>query len=413
MAPRLLSAGALGALVVAVLAGAAGDGAASRWVGTWAAAPQLTEKRNLPPPPGFDDTTLRQVVHVSLGGRVLRVRLSNEFGDAPLTVVSARVARSAGGDAIDVVTDRPLLFHGRPSVTIPEGAPVVSDPLDFDLPPLSDVAVTLHVRGSPAAVTGHPGSRTTSYLRTGTVVTAPRLGAASRVDHWYFLSGIDVEADPRAAAVAILGDSITDGRGSTTNGNDRWPDVLARRLQARPETARVAILNLGIGGNRILHDGLGPNALARLDRDVLARPRVRWLVVFEGINDIGTVRDAAQRGEAPATAEGMIAAYDQIVARARARGIRVYGATLLPFGGSFYFTAEAEAMRQEVNRWIRTSGRFDAVIDLDAVTRDPEKPTHLLAAVDGGDHLHPGVAGYRIMADAIDLALFEPGPARR
>jgi lysophospholipase L1-like esterase len=287
---------------------------------------------------------------------------------------------------------------------------MVSDPLAFDLPPLSEVAVTVYVRGAPPGVTGHPGSRTTSYLEAGESVSAAQLPMATRVDHWYFLSGIDVVAD-RAAAVAVLGDSITDGRGSTTNGNDRWPDNLARRLQAVKETAHVAVVNHGIGGNRLLRDGLGPCALARLDRDVLAQPGVRWLVVLEGINDIGTSVRAREKGEEPATAEDIIAAYEQIIVRAQSHGILVYGATLLPFGGhDGYDTPETEADRQTVNGWIRTSGRFDGVIDFDAITRDPDRPSHLLGAVDSGDHLHPSAAGYRVMADAVDLGLFAEDP---
>jgi lysophospholipase L1-like esterase len=384
------------------------------WVGTWMSAQQLVEPGNLPPAPGLADATLRQVVHVSLGGKSLRVRFSNEFGRAPLTLLSARIARSAGGSAIDPATDRALTFGSRSSVSIPEGAGVLSDPIAFDLPPLSNLAVTIYVRGAPADVTGHPGSRTTSYLQAGDAVSAPSLPDAVPVDHWYFLAGVDIRAPRDAGAVVILGDSITDGRGSTTNGNDRWPDVLARRLQASPAAAHVAVLNAGIGGNRLLRDDLGPNALARLDRDVLAQPGVRWLLVLEGVNDIGTASAARAKGEPAATAGDIIGAYMEIIERAHARGILVYGATLMPFEGfSFagYFTPEGEADRQKVNIWIRTSGRFDAVIDFDAVTRDPERPARLSAAVDGGDHLHPSAAGYRIMADAIDLALFAP-PAR-
>jgi lysophospholipase L1-like esterase len=346
-------------------------------------------------------------VHVSIGGDRLRVRFSNAFGRTALTLRSARIARSAGGAAIQPATDRALTFSGQAAVTIPEGALVVSDPLAFDLPPLSNVAITVTVKGAPAEVTGHPGSRTTSYLQAGDAASATDLPAAARVDHWYFLNGLDVAADAAAGAVAVLGDSITDGRGSTTNGNDRWPDNLARRLQANAATSSVAVINHGIGGNRLLRDGLGPNALARLDRDVLALPGVRWLIVLEGINDIGTRVAARARGERWATAEDIVAAYEQIIVRARARGIRVYGATILPFeGAAGYFTPDGEADRRKVNEWIRTSGRFDGVIDFDAATRDPQAASRLAAAVDGGDHLHPSAAGYRIMADAIDLGLF-------
>jgi len=341
------------------------------------------------------------------------VRFSNAFGAASLTLVSARVALSAGGSAIREETDRPLTFQGQSSVTIPEGALMVSDPLAFDLPALADVAVTVYLRGAPESVTIHPGSRTTSYLQAGEHVSARDLVEPARIDHWYFVNGIDVAAGPQAAAVAVLGDSITDGRGSTTNGNDRWTDQLARRLQRAQGTEQVAVLNQGIGGNRLLRDGLGPNALARLDRDVLAQPGVRWLIVLEGINDIGTRLGARKSGAPFASAEDIIAAYEQIIVRCRAHGIRVYGATIMPFeGADFYFTPDGEADRQRVNDWIRASGRFDGVIDFDAVTRDRQSPSRLSAAVDGGDHLHPSAAGYEIMAKAIDLALFADGSGR-
>ena len=378
-----------------------------RWVGTWTAPPQLVEDANLPPAPGFGHATLRQIARVSIGGQRLRLRFSNEFGNAALTLVSVRVARSAGGSAIEKATDRLVTFNGAASAVVPAGALIVSDALDFDLAPLSNVAVTIHLRGAPTAVTGHPGSRTTSYLISGDATAVPELTGAVRVVHWYFLSGIDVAATDNAAAVAILGDSITDGRGSTTDGNDRWLDNLARRLQAAHPTQPIAVLNAALGGNRLLRDGVGPNALARLDRDVLSLPGVHWLIVLEGVNDIGTAKGARAKGEPAATADDIIQAYEQIIARARARGIRVYGGTIMPFGGfSDSDTPQAEADRQRINAWIRTSGRFDGVIDFDAATRDPDRPARLSPAVDGGDHLHPSAAGYRIMADAIDLGLF-------
>jgi len=281
-----------------------------------------------------------------------------------------------------------------------------SDALDFHLAPLSDVAVTIHLNGAPDAITTHPGSRATSYLTAGDSVSAVDVPTATQVEHWYFLNGIDVLAPSSGAAVVTLGDSITDGKGSTTNGNTRWPDDLARRLHANKNTAEVAVLNEGIGGNRLLHDVAGPNALARLDRDVLTQSGVRWLIVFEGVNDIGTVRYARSRNEQPASAQDLIAAYEQIILRAHAHNIRVYGATITAIGESFYSTPEAEAERQAVNKWIRTSGQFDAVIDLDATTRDARNPSKLSLAADGGDHLHPSDAGYRMISDSIDLKLF-------
>jgi lysophospholipase L1-like esterase len=396
----------LGSLAPPISAPALHAQSPAQWVGTWAAPPQLVEDANLPPAPGFGNATLRQIVRVSIGGREIRLRFSNAFGDAALTLVSVRVARSATGSAIEKASDRAVLFDGAASAVIPPGGQIASDGLDFDLAPLSNLAVTIHLRGAPPAVTGHPGSRTTSYLIEGDAAAALELGGAARVVHWYFLSGIDVVA-AGGAAVAILGDSITDGRGSTTDGNDRWLDNLARRLHAANAAAPIGVLNAALGGNRLLRDGVGPNALARLDRDVLSVPGVRWLIVLEGVNDIGTARAAPAKGEPSATADDIIQAYEQIIARAHARGILVYGGTIMPFGGfGDYDTPEAEAARQRVNAWIRTSGRFDAVIDFDAATRDPDRPTRLSPAVDGGDHLHPSAAGYRIMADAIDLGLF-------
>jgi lysophospholipase L1-like esterase len=384
------------AFALVALTGVGVRGGEGCWVGTWAASPQLTEPANMPPEPGLADATLRQVVHVSLGGARLRVRFSNAFGTKPLPILSAHVAESAGGGAIRPSGGKTLRFGGRTSVTIPTGAPMVSDPVDFDLAPLSDLAVTIRVQDPTGAVTGHPGARCTSYLQGGDAVMEPVLPKAARTPHWYYLCGVDVEA-AEAAAVAVLGDSITDGRGSPTDGNGRWTDHLARRLREGQCPAGVGVLNQGLGGNRMLNDGLGPNALARLDRDVLARPGVRWLIVLEGINDLGT---------RSATARDLIAAYEQLILRAHDRGIRVYGATLMPCEGSPYFNPGLEAARQEVNAWVRESGRFDAVIDFDAATRDPRRPSRLSDEVDGGDHLHPGGEGYRIMAAAVDLKLF-------
>jgi len=375
---------------------------ADGWVGTWAAAQQLTEPRNLPPAPGLAGSTLRQVVQVSVGGERMRVRFSNQFGTRPLVLAAVHMAASTGASAIDVATDREVRFAGAASVTLAPGATVVSDPLAYPLRPLSRVAVTVQVADAPAEVTGHPGSRTTSYLQRGNEVSTASLDGAASAEHWYLLAGIDVPTEGRDA-VAVLGNSITDGRGSGTDRQNRWPDHLARRLQSNPRTTRVAVLNMGIGGNRVLRGGLGPPALERFDRDVAERGGVRWLIVLEGVNDIGEARGA---DEAAATARELIAAYRWMIARAHARGIRAYGATILPFGGSFYDTPEREAARQAVNRWIRTGGEWDAVIDLDAALRDPAAPARLRPDADTGDHLHPNEVGHRLMGEAVNLALF-------
>jgi len=381
----------------------------AHWLGTWAASPQLTEPRNMPPAPGLAGNTLRQLIHVSVGGPRIRLRLSNAFGDGPLTVAAARIARPAAdsvrarsGSAIDTAGARALSFGGADSVTIAAGATATSDPLDYQVAPLSDLALTLRFGAVPAGLTGHPGSRTTSYIAPGDRVAAPDLAGAATTEHWYVVAGLDVAAE--GAAVVTLGNSITDGRGSGTNLNDRWPDDLARRLAADPRTRGVAVLNAGIGGNKILAGGLGPTAPSRLERDVLEASGARWVVVLEGVNDLG----GAEPGTAAAVARDLIAAYRRIIERAHARGLKVYGGTITPFAGSFYDRPEREEARQTVNRWIRTGGAYDAVIDFDAAVRDPADPSRLLPAADTGDHLHPNEAGYRMMADAVDLALFTP-----
>ena len=376
-------------------------GPEDQWLGTWGTAVQLTEPRNLPPV-ALAGTTLRQVVRPSVGGDRVRIHLSNAFGDAPIEIGAAHLAASRGDGAIDPATDAALTFGGRAGVTIPPGASVTSDPLAYALPAYADLAITLRVEAlSDSVVTGHPGSRTTSYIVEGDAVEAAAMPGAVRTDHWYVIAGLDVERD--GTAVAILGDSITDGRGSTTNAQNRWPDVLAARLGANPATADVAVLNMGIGGNCVLRPCLGPSALDRFERDVLDRPGVGWVLLLEGVNDLGT----SPPDRAAEVAADLIAAYRQMIARAHALGIRVYGATITPFGGSFYDAPEREAARQTVNAWIRTSGAFDAVVDLDAAIRNPEAPSTLLPAADDGDGLHPSADGHRRMGEAVDLSLFE------
>ncbi|MFI7702652.1 SGNH/GDSL hydrolase family protein [Nonomuraea sp. NPDC049480] len=351
-------------------------------------------------------------MRVSAGGQRLRLRFSNAFGGAPLPVTRVTVAFPAGGkagvSAIQPGTARPVTFYGRPSTVVPVGAQTVSDPLDLPLAPGSVLTVTAYLADGQAseAITSHPGSRTTSYLATGNQADSQDLAGATPVDHWYFLSALEVWSKPATAALVLLGDSLTDGRGSTTNLNNRWPDQLSDRLRAGRRTAGVAVANQAAGGNRVLNDGLGPNALARLDRDVLARSGARWLIVFEGVNDIGTA--AATQDAQKKIADDLIAAYDQIIVRAHAKDLAVYGATLTPFGGNSYDDPQGyrEGARQTVNEWIRTSGRFDAVIDFDRAVRDPAGPRRLSAAYDVGDGLHLSPAGYKALADAVPARLF-------
>ena len=377
---------------------------ADEWVGTWSTAPQLIEPRNMPPEPGLSHNSLRQIVHVSLGGDSLRMRFSNEFSTSPVTLAAVHIAISAGGSAIEPNSDQTLRFNGESQVTMKPGAAVTSDPFRFALKPRTDLTITIYFGDTSPDVTGHPGSRTTSYLLPGNKVSAADFSGAIQTDHWYIINSIDVMATESAAAVVVLGNSITDGRGSGTNKQNRWPDELARRLQENPGTRHVAVLNEGIGGNCVLRDCLGPSALSRFGHDVINQTKVRWLIILEGINDIGQVRGAKA---ADAVAHDLIAAYGQMIDSAHAKGIHVYGATLTPFGGSFYDTLDRASAWKSVNEWIRNSGRFDAVIDLDAALRDPANPLHLLPAADSGDHLHPSETGYRMMAEAVDLKLFQ------
>ncbi|MGB6667385.1 MAG: SGNH/GDSL hydrolase family protein, partial [Candidatus Acidiferrum sp.] len=308
--------------------------------------------------------------------------------------------------------DHALTFAGKPDVLVPPGAEFVSDPLNLKVAPLSDLAVTFHLDVPPSRETSHPGSRATSYYVHGDAVGAANLIEPKHVDHWFQISEIDVQAPQEAGAVVVLGDSITDGHGTTTNGNDRWTDVLAARLQASLQTRYIGVSNQGIGGNNLLTDGLGPNALSRFDRDVLAPVGVRWLIVFEGVNDLGGL---ARTGEVPqaghaALVERVLAAYRQIIERAHAHNLRVLGATITPYVGSTYYHPgpSSEADRQAVNQWIRAASHFDGAIDFDAVVRDPAHPDQLLPAFDSGDHLHPSPAGYKAMAHSIPVSVFLP-----
>jgi lysophospholipase L1-like esterase len=375
------------------------------WITTWGCAPQLTEPNNLPPVP-LANMTLRQFIRVSAPGKILRVRFCNVFGKEPVTLRCAHVAIANGQDdgGIDAATDKALAFKGAETVEIPPGESVLSDPVEFNLPPLANVAISTYLGDiSTTTVTGHPGSRTTSFIVTNNAVSAPSLPHAKKTVHWYLITGLEVQAGDTGRTVVVLGDSITDGRGSTNDRNNRWPDILAQRLGTNAGTADVGVVNVGIGGNAIF-GGLGPAAIKRFDRDVLDQAGARYFLLFEGVNDIGG------RFSNLGTATNLIQAYTDMAAKAKAKGMRTYAATITPFKGSGYYSEVHEAERQYVNAWIRTNSVFDGVIDFDAAVRDPADPERFRAEFHRGlyanDWLHLNPAGYAAMGDAIDLSLF-------
>lgn len=405
------------AVMIAVSVGAAGAEKAKKiephWIATWGTSqvgpepsqPQLTDAQ-------LTDVTVRQIVHVSVGGTTLRVHLSNAFGTRPLRVDAVHVARakSAGSSAIDASTDHAVTFGGRNNVLIPTGSVYVSDPVQMPMEPLSDLAISFHYADPPSVQTSHPGSRATSYLLHGVHSSDADFAGAETTVRWLGLAEVDVIADDAARTVIALGDSITDGHAATTDGNDRWTDELARRLQANKHGKKVAVVNEGIGGNHLLTNGLGQSVLQRFDRDVLAVSGVKYVVVLEGINDLGGLgrRPGATQEDHDELVKQMIGALEQIVERAHAHGILVYGCTIMPDGGGKYYNPNAmdNAARQAVNAWILAPGHFDGVLDMDKVTQDPANPLQLNPAYDSGDHLHPGPVGYKAMGDAIPLEWF-------
>jgi len=386
------------------------------WVATW-----TTAHRQTPPVSalvvgqpttaaqqaqlGFNDQTIRMVVPVSIGGGRLRVHFSNTFGATPLVVGAAHVALHARESAVVAGSDRVLRFSGKPGLTIPPGASAISDPVDLDVAPLGELAVSLYVPGVTAAPSLHALASHTSYIskQQGDATMEQAIKDAATTQSWYWLASVDVLAPADAGAIVAFGDSITDGARSTPNTDSSWPSRLARRLSANRDTAHLAIVNQGIGGNRILRDGTGPNALARFDVDVLSHPGVKWLIVLEGINDIGRGAEANASPSEAVTSDELIAALRQMIERAHLHGIRVMGATITPYMGAPRFSEKGEIIRAAVNAWIRTSGAYDAVVDFEAATRDPGNPKRLRPEFDSGDHLHPSDAGYKAMADAIDL----------
>jgi lysophospholipase L1-like esterase len=391
---------------------------APRWFATWApsnfAAPAPAPGDSMDRVPTYIDRTIRQVVRSTLGGDRVRIRLTNEYGERALVIGAAHIAIRDSGAKIRGATDRAITFGGRATVTLRPGTVVTSDAVDLPIPALTDLAISLWVQDTIRTTTRHPAAYQSNYVSPqGDFTSAPRLTPDTTIRAWLWLAGVDVTNAAATGVVVAIGNSITDGTGSTIDANSRWPDVLARRLLGSSEPPK-GVVNAGIGGNRVLTPAAGPSALARFDRDVLMQPGVTHVVLLEGINDFarGTATPDPRNN---VTADDVIFGYQQLIARAHEQGLLIYGATLTPIGGMNRPTTPAvDAKRRTINEWIRTSGMFDAVIDFDAATRDPAQPDRFLPAYDSGDHLHPSDAGYRAMGEAIDLALFRrTWPARR
>ncbi|HEY6444671.1 MAG TPA: SGNH/GDSL hydrolase family protein [Candidatus Acidoferrales bacterium] len=373
---------------------------------------------DLPASPTFDNQTIRMVVRPTIGGEDLRIRFSNEFGTAPIVIGAAHVALVSQGAKIVPESDRVLTFAGKPSTSIPPGAPMLSDPVDLKVQPFAELAISIYLpRKTPASSTHFWAQHETYFSSPGDFTAKADIPDATMKTSWYWLADVEVWATDQTAATVTLGDSITDGVGAKQGEYKDWPDILASRLAGNQGRSRLAVLNEGIGGNRILHDGAGVSALARFDRDVLAQPGVINLIVLEGINDIGWPHmkprppaNGTSQSEGPfaretVSAQDLIEGLQQIIDRAHEHGIRVFGATLTPFEGADYFSPDGEIERQAVNQWIRTGGAFDGVFDFDAAVRDPNHPSELREDYQSGDHLHPSAAGYKAMADAINLSL--------
>jgi lysophospholipase L1-like esterase len=374
------------------------------WVAGWGAAMDSTG-------PKLSDQTVRQVVRVSVGGAAVRVTLSNLLGAGPVTLGPVHVALRAEGSSITPGSDRTLTFAGHATVTIPKGGSVLSDPVSLEVTPLQELAISLYVPASaaPAPSTQHNAGLATAYLTESGDATASAHFPGTEVHgSRFFVSGVELGDKAERHVVVAFGDSITDGVGARPDTYERWPDHFAARLRADAALSSVAVVNSGIGGNRVLNDGFGPSAQARFDRDALDLPGARWIVLLEGINDIGGSGQPATPAD-NVSAEQIIDGMKKLIARAHAKGVKIYGATLTPFGGAGwpYHSSRNEKKREAVNAWIRDGGAFDGVADFDKAIRDPTKPERMLPAYDSGDHLHPNGAGFEAMAKAVDLGWFK------
>ena len=377
-----------------------------KWIGSWACSPMLADggfRVHV-----FSGVTLREIAHLSIGGKEIRIRLTNEFGLDSLNIADVHVALSDGGATIRGGTDRVVTFNGSSTAKIPPGAALLSDPVALEVTPQADVAVSFYVPAQTMRTeTFHDFADQDNFMTNGDVAGGATLADAQKLASWYFFDGIEVPAATGGRAIVALGDSITDGAHSTNNANARWPDVLAKRLLDNQSLGQVGVLNEGIGGNRVVNDGYGPSAVARLDRDVLAQDGVRYVIVLESINDIGHLA-RLQAPDDEISAQQLEQGLARIADAAHQHGIKAIGATLTPYKGAGYFSDKGEEIRTEVNNWIRSSGTFDGVIDFDKITADPQDPAQFNPPYDSGDHLHPSDAGYKAMGEGIDLKLLQP-----
>lgn len=383
------------------------------WVVTWATAEAMARLGPALPPPSaapvnpparpgsrFENQSVRMIARASIGGKRVRIKLENGFGYQPVTIGAAHIALRANGSEIVSGSDHVLSFNDQPGCTLQPGMVLLSDPVDFSFPPLADIAITLFIPGDSGAPTNHGTALHDTYIQTGDATAAASMPDAAKTQAYYYLAGIDVDAPANAAALVTFGDSITDGARSSNESNHSWPTLLAARLAGNKSTANVGVANMGIGGNRVLRDISGVSAIGRFDRDVLSQSGVKWVMLLEGINDIG------HGNTEPVTAQDLIGAYKQLIARAHTHGVQIIGCTLTPYSGASYWRDDGEKIRQDVNAWIRERGHFDAVVDFEAAVRDSSAPPKFRPEFDPGDHLHPNDKGYESMANVIDLKIF-------